>query len=253
MYTFDLRYPQRKKSHGFKSGEWMDQLMSPRNEIKWPGNISLKIPIARWKVWAVAQSCWNQALSVLWSIFNFGLRIVFSISQYRSEFTVTVRSSSKKYGPHIPNSATARHTVTWGQCKGRSCNSRGLFSNLKFCLFTVPHRWKCASSLNNTAVAWRTCWWISKHNALRVSMSLFQSSFDNIILYEYIFRSLWRILRKLLLESLRAWAHSNAERLYETKWHYMYFSKLENTFLFLHFIWILLNLQMCQIILPDPV
>ena len=37
------------------------------------------------------------------------------------------------------------------------------------------------------------------------------------------------------------------------QWYYMYFSKLENTFLFLYFIWILLNLQMYQIILPDPV
>ena len=27
----------------------------------------------------------------------------------------------------------------------------------------------------------------------------------------------------------------------------------ENTFLFLYIIWLLLNLQMCQIILPDPV
>ena len=27
----------------------------------------------------------------------------------------------------------------------------------------------------------------------------------------------------------------------------------ENTVLFLYFIWILLNLQICQIILPDPV
>ena len=27
----------------------------------------------------------------------------------------------------------------------------------------------------------------------------------------------------------------------------------ENTFLFLYFIWILLNLQMCQIILSDPI
>ena len=27
----------------------------------------------------------------------------------------------------------------------------------------------------------------------------------------------------------------------------------ENTFLFLYFNWLLLNLQMCQIILPDPV
>ena len=26
----------------------------------------------------------------------------------------------------------------------------------------------------------------------------------------------------------------------------------ENTFLFLYFIWLLLNLKMCQIILPDP-
>ena len=30
-------------------------------------------------------------------------------------------------------------------------------------------------------------------------------------------------------------------------------SENENTFLFLYFIWLLLNLQMCQIILPDPV
>ena len=59
MYTFDLRYPQRKESHGFKSGERADKPMSPRNEIKWPGNIFLKIPIARREVWAVAPSCWN--------------------------------------------------------------------------------------------------------------------------------------------------------------------------------------------------
>ena len=29
--------------------------------------------------------------------------------------------------------------------------------------------------------------------------------------------------------------------------------KNKNTFLFLYFIWLLLNLQMCQVILPDPV
>ena len=33
---------------------------------------------------------------------------------------------------------------------------------------------------------------------------------------------------------------------------YVFFEN-ENTFLFLYFIWLLLNLQMCQIILPDPV
>ena len=119
LYTFDLRYSQRQKSHWFKSGEREGQPMSPRNEIKWPGNISLKIPIARREVWAVAPSCWNQTLSISWSILNFGLKKVSSISQYRSEFTVTVMlSSSKKYGPHIPNSATPHHTVTRGQCKG---------------------------------------------------------------------------------------------------------------------------------------
>ena len=116
-----LEVSPEKKSHGFKSGERAGQPISPRNEIKWPGNIPLKIPIARREVWAVAPSCWNQTLSISWRIFNFGLRKVSSISQYRLEFTVTVTlSSSKKNGPHIPNSATAHHTVTRGQCKGRS-------------------------------------------------------------------------------------------------------------------------------------
>ena len=204
-----------KKLQGFKSGERAGQPMSPRNEIKWPGNISLKIPIARRKVWAVALSCWSQTLSISWSVFNFGLRKISSISRYRSEFTVTVTlSSSKKYGPHIPNSATAHHTVTRGQCKGRLCNSRGLFAAqyLKFCVFTALHGWKCASSLNNTTAAKGTCCWISKHNALRVSVSLLLSFCANIILYGCIWKSLWRILRKLLSENLRAWARLHVER-----------------------------------------
>ena len=68
------------------------QPMSPRNEIKWLGNISLKIPIAHREVWAVSPSCWNQTLSLSSSSFNLGLRKVSSIAQYRSEFTVTVNS-----------------------------------------------------------------------------------------------------------------------------------------------------------------
>ena len=42
-----------------------------------------------------------------------GRRKFCSMSQYRSEMTVTVtKSSSKKYGPHTPNSAIAHQTVT---------------------------------------------------------------------------------------------------------------------------------------------
>ena len=125
---FWLEVSSEQKSQGFKSADRADQPVPPCNEIKWPGNISLKIPIVRREVWAVAPSCWNQTLSISWSTFNFGMRNVSSISQYRSEFTVTVTLSSlKKYGLHIPKSATTHHTVTRGQCKGRSCNSRGLF------------------------------------------------------------------------------------------------------------------------------
>ena len=53
LHIFDLRYPQRKKSHGFKSGEQAGQPMSPRNEMKWPANISLKIPIAHREVYYI--------------------------------------------------------------------------------------------------------------------------------------------------------------------------------------------------------
>ena len=94
-----------------------------------------------------------------------------SILQYRSEFTVaTTFSSSKKYGPHMPSLAIAHHTVTLGQCNGRSCSERGLDSAQyrKFCLLTVPHKWKWASSLYSTkASIWTFCW-ISKHKTLRV-------------------------------------------------------------------------------------
>ena len=62
---FSLRYHQRKKSQGFKSGERDGQSMSPRNEIKWPGNIFFKISISHREVWAVALSCWNHTLSIM--------------------------------------------------------------------------------------------------------------------------------------------------------------------------------------------
>ena len=59
-----------------------------------------------------------------------------------------------------------------------SCNSWGFYSvrYLEFYLFTAPHRWKCASSMNNTTAARRTSW-IYTHNALRVSVSLLPTSF----------------------------------------------------------------------------
>jgi hypothetical protein len=56
---------------------------------------------------AVAPSCWNHTFSSPCSSkisSNLGRREFSSIAQYRSEVTVTVTSSSsKKYGPHIPN------------------------------------------------------------------------------------------------------------------------------------------------------
>jgi hypothetical protein len=61
-------------------------------------------------------------------------------------------SSSKKYGPITPKSATAHQTVTRWLCRGRSWSCRGLFSAQyrKFCLLTHLDKCKWALSLEST-------------------------------------------------------------------------------------------------------
>jgi len=44
LITFSYRYPQRKKSHGLKSGDGAGHPTSPLKEIKRPGNIFLNTP-----------------------------------------------------------------------------------------------------------------------------------------------------------------------------------------------------------------
>jgi len=44
LETFSFRYPQRKKSHGLKSGDRAGHPTSPLKEIKRPGHISLNTP-----------------------------------------------------------------------------------------------------------------------------------------------------------------------------------------------------------------
>ena len=85
VHTFDFRYPLSKKSS--------DRAGQPINAIKWPGNISLKIPIDNPDVWALSPSCWSQTLFLSSSSSNLGLRKEYSNTQYRS---VTVKFSSSK-------------------------------------------------------------------------------------------------------------------------------------------------------------
>jgi hypothetical protein len=59
LQTSAFRCPQRKKSHAARSGEHAGHGMSPRSEIRRPGNISRRTPMDRLAVWAVAPSCWN--------------------------------------------------------------------------------------------------------------------------------------------------------------------------------------------------
>jgi len=47
LKTFSFRYPQRKNSHGLKSGDRASHPTSPLKEIKRPGNISLNTP-SKW-------------------------------------------------------------------------------------------------------------------------------------------------------------------------------------------------------------
>ena len=51
MKTFSFRYPQRKKSHGLKSGDRAGHPTSPLKEIKRPGNISLRANVVLCELW----------------------------------------------------------------------------------------------------------------------------------------------------------------------------------------------------------
>jgi hypothetical protein len=67
------------------------------------------------------------------------------------EVTVAVTSSSsKKYGPHIPKSKMAHHTVTLGLWSGRWWRLWGLLWDQcrKFCFLTVLRRYRRTTILN---------------------------------------------------------------------------------------------------------
>ena len=64
-YTLSFKYPQRKKSNGFKSGEWGAHSCSARLLMILFPNTSLKKVKAKLEVWGVAPSCWNQACLML--------------------------------------------------------------------------------------------------------------------------------------------------------------------------------------------
>ena len=67
LKTSALRCPQRKKSHGDKSGDLAGQGTSPRKETTRPGNISCNTVSDNLAVCAVAPSCWNQILESICS------------------------------------------------------------------------------------------------------------------------------------------------------------------------------------------
>ena len=96
--------------------------------------------------------------------------------------------------------------MTQGLCRALWWRSRGLFSAQyrKFCLFTVPDRWKCASSLHHKTAVVGTCWRISSDKVLRVSKSVTFNSCATIILYGCILRSAWRIRLTVLSEIPKA-------------------------------------------------
>ena len=105
MYAIDWICVPGIILRGFKSGERAGQPMSPRYGL-WDQISRMRsnnfcvshhsmrsnehlpqIPIEHQEIWAVVPSCWNQTLSMSWSIFNFGLRKVFGISQYQPKFS----------------------------------------------------------------------------------------------------------------------------------------------------------------------
>ena len=100
-----------------------------------------------------------------------------------------------------------------GLCRGLWWRSRGLFTAQywKFCLFTVPDRWKCTSSLHHKAAVGGTCWRISSDKVLWVSQSVTLNYCATVILYGCILRFAWRIRLTVRSEIPKAAAYFWAE------------------------------------------
>lgn len=92
-----LGIPIEKKSHT-DSNQMIrrtSRYLHAMRSNDWGTSPSLKIPIERLEVWAVASSCWTQTLFLLSSSSSLGFTKVSGNVQYRSELTVTVTLSSK--------------------------------------------------------------------------------------------------------------------------------------------------------------
>ena len=117
-----LRCPQRKKSHGLRSGECGDHSNASLRLITFPPNLSRIQRREAVAVCAGAPSCWNHWLSK--STFRRLSRATnfFTTVKYRLEVTVWAfpRSSSKKKGPMTPRALIAIHTVHLTEWSGLS-------------------------------------------------------------------------------------------------------------------------------------
>ena len=94
-YTLSLRYPHRKKSRGFKSGEYADHSGSHLRLINRPPNLCWSHAKDSSEVWGVAPSCWNhwRALKNL-LCWPSSAQNLCSTSTYRALLIVTACPSS---------------------------------------------------------------------------------------------------------------------------------------------------------------
>jgi len=114
---------------------------------------------------------------------------------------------------------TAQHTVTFGSKVGCWWSSWGFAADQyqKFCLLTVPCKWKCTSSLIRSlfgryrvSVNIPTNW---QQNCKRVSLSWLLTAYTTCNLYGWRLRSLRRMRRTLFSDMRKAWACLRADRL----------------------------------------
>ena len=59
LYTLFFMYPHRKKSQGFRSGEWADQMFVVLRDMILSAKVSTNICRVSFATWGVAPSCWN--------------------------------------------------------------------------------------------------------------------------------------------------------------------------------------------------
>ena len=122
-YTLSFRYPHRKKSGGFKSGECGDHSGSHLRLIKRPGKCWCSHSKDSFDVWGVAPSCWNHWMALVTplrcpsSAQNF-LRT----STYRFVLMVTAwpLTSSNQNGPIMPCLEMATYSVHFDEWRGFS-------------------------------------------------------------------------------------------------------------------------------------